>query len=229
MLVRVVGCSPSWPNPGGTHSGYLLEAGSDRLLLDCGPGVLSRLRAEEGWPRIDAIVLTHFHLDHCGDLVAWLWGCLTGGGPPAPALYIPPGGRPDLDALASRFDEAFDVHEYDGAFDVAGFHVTPFRVPHFDEPTWAMRVERDGVVVAYSADTGPSDTLVELARDADLFVCEATLDEPADGHLTHEQAGDAARRANAKRLLLTHRPEELDAHGFELARAGLQLDLSSSA
>ena len=232
MLFRVVGCSPAWPNPGGSHSGYLLEAGGDRILLDCGPGVLPRLRSEEGWPRLDAIVVSHFHLDHCGDLVPWLWGSLMGGAPPAPVLYIPQGGRPDLDALASRFDEAFDVREYDGPFDAAGFRVTPHRVAHYAQPTWGLRVERNGVTFAYSADTGPTDVLVELALDADLCLCEATLSEPESeprGHLTHEEAAAYAQRAGAKRLLLTHRPVELDAPGFELARDGLQLDLSNSA
>ena len=232
MRFRVVGCSPAWPNPGGCHSGYLLEADSVRILLDCGPGVLARLRAEEGWPRVDAIVISHFHLDHCGDLVPWLWGCLMGGAPPAPALHIPPGSRADLDALASRFGEAFEVHEYDGPFDVGGFHVTPHRVAHLTQPTWGLRVEWNGVTFAYSADTGPTDALLEIARDADLFVCEATLSEPEDeprGHLTHDEAAEVAQRAGAKRLLLTHRPVELAAPGFELARDGLQLDLSRSA
>ncbi|MEX0673209.1 MAG: MBL fold metallo-hydrolase, partial [Gaiellaceae bacterium] len=71
VKLTVVGCSPAWPNPGGAQSGYLLD-GSKRLLLDCGPGVLARLREEEGWPRIDAIAITHFHLDHWGDLVPWV-------------------------------------------------------------------------------------------------------------------------------------------------------------
>lgn len=227
--MRVVGCSPAWPNPGGSHSGYLLEAAGERLLIDCGPGVLPRLRAEEGWPVVDAIVITHFHLDHCGDLVPWLWGALLGGAPPAPTLYIPPSSRRDLESLASRFDEAFDVREYGGDFDVGGFHVTPVRVDHLAQPTWGMRVERDGIVLAYSADTGPTGALEDLARDADLFLCEATLDVPGPGHLTHEQARAAADAAGARRLLLTHRPVELVAPGFELARDGLQLDLSASA
>ena len=74
----MVGCSPAWPNPGGAQSGYLVE-GEGRLLLDCGPGVLSRLReADEGWPRVDAIAITHFHLDHWGDIVPWVWGRMYG-------------------------------------------------------------------------------------------------------------------------------------------------------
>src|ERR671938_1519848 len=78
MKVTVVGCSPAWPNPGGAQSGYLVE-GTGRLLLDCGPGVLARLREDHGgWPQVDAVVITHFHLDHWGDLVPWIWGCMFG-------------------------------------------------------------------------------------------------------------------------------------------------------
>src|SRR4051794_34770237 len=59
VRLTVVGCSPAWPNPGQAHSGYLLESEGSRLLVDCGPGVLSRLREREAWPQIDAIVISH--------------------------------------------------------------------------------------------------------------------------------------------------------------------------
>src|SRR5438034_1947841 len=81
MAVRltVVGSSPAWPNPGGAQSGYLIESGDGRLLLDCGPGVLARLRQlNGGWPDVDGVVVTHWHLDHWGDLVPWVWGAMAG-------------------------------------------------------------------------------------------------------------------------------------------------------
>ena len=81
-------------------------------------------------------------------------------------------------------------------------------------------------MLAYSADTGPTPALAELARDADVFLCEATLSEPETGpglryHLTADEARAAASEANARRLLLTHRSadEPLDGlvyDGFEL-------------
>src|SRR5919202_2295863 len=59
VQLTVIGSSPAWPNPGSAQSGYLVE-GPGKLLLDCGPGVLGRLRERDGWPRVDAIVLTHW-------------------------------------------------------------------------------------------------------------------------------------------------------------------------
>src|SRR4029078_198706 len=103
VKLTVVGCSPAWPNPGGAQSGYLVEA-SGRLLLDCGPGVLARLRLREGWPRIDSIVISHWHLDHWGDLVPWVWGSMFGLGREAgkPQLWLPPEGIDLLRTFGER-------------------------------------------------------------------------------------------------------------------------------
>ena len=96
MRLTVIGSSPAWPNPGSAHSGYMLEADGSRVLLDCGPGVLGRLREHGEWPEVDAIAITHLHLDHWGDLVPWVWGSfyLASDGPvPKPALWVQPGRR----------------------------------------------------------------------------------------------------------------------------------------
>jgi ribonuclease BN (tRNA processing enzyme) len=233
VKLTVVGCSPAWPNPGRAHSGYLLEHDGRRLLVDCGPGVLSRLREAERWPAVDAIAITHMHLDHCGDLVAWLWGHLhvPAKGTAGPDLWLPPGGRAELAQLGSRFDEAFTIREYPAAdpFEAAGFTVTPFAVSHYTQPTWGLRVEAGGKVAAFSADTGPTDALAELAADANVFLCEATLDggeQGARGHLTAGEAAAAALAARAHRLLLVHRPVELETpDGLELAYDGLEIKL----
>ncbi|HZO63129.1 MAG TPA: MBL fold metallo-hydrolase [Gaiellaceae bacterium] len=232
MRLTVVGCSPAWPNAGGAHAGYLVEGERGRVLLDCGPGVLSRLRAREGWPRLDAIVVSHFHPDHSGDLPPWLWGHRTGParGLPAPALWLPPGGHRELGRFSDRFDETFPVHEYEPgvAFAAGGLIVTPYAVSHYDIPTFGLRVEEHGSVLAYSADTGPTPALAALARDADLFLCEATLEERETGlrgHLTSAEAAEASASAGARRLLLVHRPEELPANGFEVAHEGLEVQL----
>jgi ribonuclease BN (tRNA processing enzyme) len=237
----VVGCSPAWPNPGGAQSGYLVEGSAGRLLMDCGPGVLPRLREREGWPRVDAIAITHFHLDHWGDLVPWVWGLQFGPAAdlPHPELWLPPGGRATLENLGETlgqtdmFDRAFDIHEYeDGvAFAAAGVTVTPRRVLHYTMLAFGFRVSDTGTTLAYSGDSGPSDALPELARDADLFLCEATLLAPnpeggTRGHLAADEAAAAFDASGARRLLLTHRPAERPLeNGYEQVYDGFELPL----
>jgi ribonuclease BN (tRNA processing enzyme) len=237
--VTIVGCSPAWHNPGGAQSGYLVEAGGT-LLLDCGPGVLARLRVRDGgWPRVDAVAITHFHLDHWGDLVPWVFGAAFGPGRdvPAPELWLPPGGIDRLRTLGAelafgpQIDAAFDVRQYEDAvpFRAGGFEVTPHRLDHYSELTFGMRVTNGPGVLAYSGDTGPTERLVDLARDADLFLCEATLSapEPAErGHLTEEEAVAAFRASGARRLVVIHRPDELPLDpSVERARDGDVLTL----
>jgi ribonuclease BN (tRNA processing enzyme) len=238
MKLTVVGCSPAWPNPGGAQSGYLVEDGGRSLLLDCGPGVLSRLRTNDAWPTPEAIAISHFHLDHWGDLVPWVWGSIYLNGPArkaTPELWVPPGGRAALAHFGSllgsadMFEQVFELTEYapDTPFAAAGFTVTAARVPHYSIEAYALRVVANGHTLAYSADSGPAPALVSLARDADLFLCEATLRSGADdgeprGHLSIDEARAAFEESGAAKLLLTHRPAELPSPpGLEFARDGL--------
>jgi ribonuclease BN (tRNA processing enzyme) len=236
VQLTVVGSSPAWPNPASAHAGYLLE-GPGRLLLDCGPGVLPRLRATGGLD-VDAVAITHFHLDHWGDLVPWAWLALYGTDATArPELWLPPGGRRALETFAREwgrdgmFDQAFAVREYRAAetFSAAGFDVEPHRVRHYTLEAYGFRVTEPETrrVLAYSGDCGPGQELVELARGADLFVSEATLASPESdtdprGHLSTQEAIAAADGP----LLLTHRPVELPVpDGIRVATDGLVLDV----
>jgi len=239
VKLTVIGCSPAWPNPAGAQSGYLVE-GPGRLLLDCGPGVLSRLREREGWPTVDAVVITHFHLDHWGDLVPWIFGASYGAGSdaPRPQLWLPPGGAGTLRAFgrqlafADSIERVFDVDEYaEGkTFAAAGFAITHVQLAHYDEATFGMRFANGEHTVAYTGDTAPTPKLNELARDVDVFLCEATLakPEPSDdrGHLSADEAVEASQAAGAKRLVVIHRPDELPLDPeIERAHDGLVIDL----
>ena len=243
VQLRIVGCSPAWPNPGGAQSGYLVEDAGRRLLLDCGPGVLARLREWEDWPRVDAIAITHWHLDHWGDVVPWVWAAQFGPASKlaAPELWVPPGGREFLSELGARlgrpemFEQAFGLHEFEPgtAFEAAGMHVSAVKVLHYELEAYGFRVSANGSVLAYSGDSGPNGGLAELARDADLFVCEATLADGAEeregsprGHLSAREAESASIEAGAKRLLLTHRPSERPVDPrFEQASDGLVVEV----
>src|SRR6266540_1442351 len=146
-------------------------------------------------------------------------------------------GRAELEDFGTRlgfpdmFERVFGVHEYTPgvAFFAAEHEVVATRVPHYRLEAHALRVADGAKTIAYSGDSGPSAALVECARDADLFVCEATLlrgalDGEPRGHLALDEALEAFEAAGAKRLLVTHRPAELPSDGgLEFAYDGLEL------
>jgi ribonuclease BN (tRNA processing enzyme) len=186
---------------------------------------------------VDAVALTHFHLDHWGDLVPWAWMRLGAGAPtPAPSLWIPPGGRDDLQAFTGRwgtpgmFELAFQVAEYSpqAPFVAAGFEIEAQSVAHYGFPAYGFRVKDvAGRVLGYSGDSAPCPGLRAVAAGADLFLCESTLASAEDdavprGHLSTEEAlslGDG-------RVLLTHRPASLPAPpGHAVAGDGLVVEI----
>jgi ribonuclease BN (tRNA processing enzyme) len=124
--------------------------------------VLPRLRRLEGWPRLDAIVITHFHLDHWGDLVPWAFGGLFGAGHEVnpPELWLPRGGRETLHGLdpvlyANAILELFEVHEYEERtpFTAAGFELVAYRMLHYALESYGLRVSDGDRTLAYSADS----------------------------------------------------------------------------
>ncbi|HEX2111430.1 MAG TPA: MBL fold metallo-hydrolase [Gaiellaceae bacterium] len=236
MRLTVIGSSPAWPNPGSAQSGYLVETPGS-LLLDCGPGVLGRLRETGILPAIDAVAITHFHLDHWGDLVPWAWLAAYGTESlDRPQLWLPPEGIAQLETFASlwgnpkMFERAFTLREFEAgrAFEAAGFEVEPRRVRHYQLRAFGFRVrDGSGRLLAYSGDAGPGDDLRELARGADLFLCEATLaDAGREGEPRGHLAADEAIAASDGTVLLTHRPVELPPpDGVALARDGLVVEV----
>jgi ribonuclease BN (tRNA processing enzyme) len=105
--------------------------------------------------------------------------------------------------------EEFDFREWDGPVQLGPIRVEPVPVPH-PVPAFGLRVSVGGRVVAYTGDTGPCERLSDLARDADLFLAEASFrsgdDNPTDLHLTGTDCGQVAQDAAVRRLVLTHVP-----------------------
>lgn len=262
MRVTVLGKSPAWQDAGGACSGYLVEAGDTRLLVDCGNGVFGKLRARVDYTEVDAVAITHMHADHFFDLFPFAYALLLaprqqpvpvagwpGTDTPArPRLILPPGARKILRAVGSAWgdpqlvESAFAHEEYDPAaeLEVGSLRLRFAAIPHY-VPTHAIEVSSGEARVTFGADCKPNDELVSFARGTGLLVAEATLPRPertgVRGHLTPREAGEHARRAGAKRLLLTHVSDELDLDwvraegeaGFgdavEVAAEGLRLEL----
>lgn len=221
MRLTVVGCAGSYPGPESPASCYLLEGELDgrtwRVVLDLGSGAFGELQRYVDPLCIDAVLLTHLHPDHYFDIsglyVVWKYH------PTGPQRRIPIWGPAGVARQAARayglapepgMSQEFDFHEYDGsAVRLGPFTITTTRVMH-PVTAYALRVEADGRTLVYSGDTGPCGELLDVARDADLLLCEAAFqegeDNPPDLHLTGVEAGRAAAKAGAARLVLTHIP-----------------------
>jgi ribonuclease BN (tRNA processing enzyme) len=211
--MTIVGLAGSFPGPDSPASCYLIEADGFRLVLDLGSGALGALQRYCDLDDVDAVCLSHLHGDHCLDMCGYMVArnYHPGGRRPRLPVYGPAG---TAERLARAVDpgtgmtDAFDFRTLTpGQTEIGPLRVT---TAHMDHPveTFGFRLEHGGRVLAYSADTGPCAALTTLAAGADVLLAEASFleapDLPENLHLTARQAGEAAARAGAGRLVLTH-------------------------
>ena len=229
MQITILGKSPSWADVGGACSGYLLESAETKILIDCGSGVFGKLRDRIDYAEIDAIVISHFHGDHCLDLMPYAYALTysprwsPANRAPRPKLFVPTGGDEVLRGIAGMFGpgdaivEAFEVSEYEPehAAQAGDFELRFCPVPHFI-PTFAISATAAGEEgrFTFGADCGPNQELIDFAQGSDILLIESTLragdDAEPRGHLTAAEAGAHGRAANVGQLVLTHISDELD-------------------
>ncbi|HTW21516.1 MAG TPA: MBL fold metallo-hydrolase [Mycobacteriales bacterium] len=211
MRLTIVGCSGTYPGPGSPCSSYLVEEDGFRLVLDMGNGSLGPLDEACGLLEPDAVVISHLHGDHYFDLLTYTYvrHYHPAGSAPVLPVYGPSGLPGVIEDPEDPVEGVYDVRPIDSerTIDVGPFEITLRRMNHSVE-TYGMRISAGGRTIAYSADTAPCDALTDLARDADLMLCEASfLDgehNPPGLHMTGGDAGAHATRAGAGRLVLTH-------------------------
>ncbi len=214
VSLTVLGCAGTYPGAARACSSYLVQCQGYRLLLDCGNGSLCNLQQRVGLSDIDAVIVSHLHHDHVADIIGLYYGLrLHPDGPRSVPVHGPAG---TFDHLARLIDDRenfarhcrFSVAAAGDLLELGPFRVTLFEAAHPVE-TLASRIEVDGRVLAYSGDSGPTPQLSLAARDADLFLADATWLErnkpPLPNlHMTGAEAGAQAADAGTARLLLTH-------------------------
>ncbi|HEX3840876.1 MAG TPA: MBL fold metallo-hydrolase [Acidimicrobiales bacterium] len=206
LSVLVLGCDGSWPGPGGAGSGYLVRSTTTSLLLDAGPGTFANLQRFGDAASLDAIILSHHHPDHWTDLYGLAVHAEFITGRTGIPVFAPEGLAPRAHLEAST---VFDWHTVaDGLTIEAGDLTVGFHRTDHGVETLAVRLDGGGRSLGYSADSGPGWPLTDLGSGLDLVLCEATYTtdhEGTAGHMSGRQAGEQARRADARRLVLTHR------------------------
>ncbi|MFB6178855.1 MAG: MBL fold metallo-hydrolase [Halorientalis sp.] len=232
MRLTFLGTGSAMPTGDRAQTGLLVQDGDDRLLVDCGSGVLDALqRTGVGYEGVDTVLLTHHHLDHISDLMVllkarWLAGeeSMTIAGPP---------GTPEL------VSDLLDVHEYmqdridldlrtvdpDEKFDLATFSVEAMETRHSMQ-CFAYRLapsagtdaadERDPPTIGYTGDTEAFTALVEFFDGVAVLAHDCSFPDEVDvsNHPTPAAIGTALAEADASigRVYLTHLYPHTEGH-----------------
>jgi ribonuclease BN (tRNA processing enzyme) len=243
VRVRFLGCGDAFASGGRFQTCLHLEGGREPMLIDCGATSLVALKRERIDPAsIGCVALSHLHGDHFAGLP---WLILDGqfSGRTRPLVIAGPSGtqgrlRQAFEALypgATSVERPFEVRVVALAerapCELEPAVVTPFQVLHSSgAPSYALRVEYGGRVIAYSGDTEWTESLLDVARGADLFICECNyFAKRVPGHLQYRTLARHRPRLQCERMVITHLSEEMlareDELGVQSAADGLVIEL----
>ncbi len=223
MKLTVLGCSGSVPVPGNAATGYLVSFdNAPSIVMDLGPGTLAQLQKYQD-PNDAHVIFSHLHADHCMDFPSLVIWRRYHGVRPAKSrnLCFGPGYTPHFLGRLVSDDHPDGVDDLSDTFAFSPWrarqreliddvYVTPYPVIHPVE-TYALRLEEPatGRVICFSGDSAYTEELVDAARGADLFLCEAAWGPSSEGkvdgmHMSGAEAGRIAQAAGVKQLVLVH-------------------------
>jgi len=245
MQLQFVGCGDAFGSGGRFNTCFHLVGKQINALIDCGASSLvSMNKLAINRNIVDTIFISHFHADHVGGLPFFIVEAqyvlkreraLTIAGPPPLKSHYPElmeRAFPGTKALELRFPLTLRELEIGRRSEVGGLRVTPFHVLHDDRggPCLGFRFEAEGKVIAFSGDTEWTDTLIDIGREADLFICEAyTREKPIATHMALTKLERHLGQIRPKRLMLTHMSDDMLARRaelpFETAEDGMIVEL----
>jgi ribonuclease BN (tRNA processing enzyme) len=232
MHLQFVGCGDAFGSGGRFNTCFHLVGRQINALIDCGAtSLVSMNKLAINRNDIDVIFISHFHADHVGALPFFILEAnyvlkrdrpLTIAGPPSlKARYaeLMDVGFPGTNGLELQFPLMLRELEIGKSNEIGHLRVTAFHVVHDDRagPCLGFRFEAEGKVIAFSGDTEWTDALIDIGRDADLFICEAyTRDKPVATHMTLKALERHLGQIRPKRLVLTHMSDDMLARRAEL-------------
>lgn len=232
MHLQFVGCGDAFGSGGRFNTCFHVLGEQANFLIDCGASSLIALK-RLGIDReaIDAILVTHFHADHFGGVPFLMLDAqfsrrrrpLVIAGPPgieARYLQAMETAFEHSSKVPPRFDLTLVTLKPERQNEIGNLRVTPFPVVHGQSggPFFAYRVEAEGRVIAYSADTEWTDSLIDAGRDADLFIAEAYYnDKQVRNHLDLKTLEANLPEIKPRKLVLTHLSDDMLARRHDTA------------
>lgn len=221
MKLTVLGSGTSEPHPTRSSSGYWLESESGTMLLDCSASSLHRMAQENlDWANLDAIWISHFHLDHIGGLAPYLFATKHAFATHERRKPLRIFGAPGLRKLIDTFNSAGDYNLFKQPFPLEIIEIeqlekyqilpdveaTPWKTPHTDNSYAIHLRDKNGKTLVYTSDTGYTAVLASFARKVDLLLMECSFpnNKTVEIHLDLPEATQIIRRAEPKRAVLTH-------------------------
>jgi len=212
MELTILGNNGTCPIEAGACSSYLLRTLTQKIVIDMGNGSVANLQHFCDLKDIDTIIISHLHFDHFADLVPMKYALETrkclGERIPLIDLYIPP--MPQWLSEELSTNDVFNIHIITDYLKVNKGNISfSWRKVRHSTASFAVRVESGNSSFAYSSDTGECVELIDIARNADIFLCESTYtgsgqDARQSHHLSAYGAARAASAAGVGTLLLTH-------------------------
>lgn len=221
MKLTILGSGDFRPDVPLASAGYIVEAGNTMLKLDFGRGNLMRM-AEAGidWKNMSAILISHIHPDHIGDLMQYLQAFTLFRDQRKLDHDIPFFGPKGFPAYFDHFRRSIqtswthipEVKEIiDERFAVGDCAISALTMKH-SQVNNGYRIEHNGKVLCYTGDTEINDNLFELAHNADVLLteCSARNSDTLNGHMRPTDIARVAREANVRHVVLTHYPAEIE-------------------
>jgi ribonuclease BN (tRNA processing enzyme) len=232
MRLVVLGSGTSFPHPRRAASAHWIQTDAGAALLDISADAPTRMAEEHlDWSQLDAIWVSHFHLDHVGGLPPYLFGMRSSPVTQQRRKPLRIFGAAGLKKLLATIDQANNYRLFEQPFPLdivevepgqnfdllPQLHATTFKTPHTPESLAIRLTEQGGSVLVYTSDTGYSDDLAEFARNADLLLMECSFfrDKPVKKHLELKEAMAIAANCSPQKVVLTHLYSEWD--GIDLA------------
>jgi len=244
MQLRFIGCGDAFGSGGRFNTCFHVTGERTNFLIDCGASSLPAMKHSNiARDEIDLILITHFHGDHFAGLPFFLLDAQFSRRSRPLVVAGPQGIETRLTQLMEALFEHSSKTQQKFALSVVALDpgqtrqfgavtVTPYPVVHGESggPFLGFRVEAEGRVIAYSADTEWTETLIPLGRDADLFIAEAyTYDKPVKNHLSLATLETHLADIRPKRLILTHMSDDmlsrLDTRRHAAAHDGMTINV----